>query len=180
MTDVECADTSATSAILSIGACALNPDGISDMRFYLPIKLESCLELGMTINSDTMDWWRKQSSEAQTVFLDPKAVDIKTAMQAYANWIYKVTEQNHRNTKVWSCGASFDIPMLEHAFKLTGVKNPISFWNHSCYRTVKNAHPKVKIERKQGKVASHNALQDSIEQANHLIEINKQAGGIYL
>lgn len=181
MLDMESTDNVASSAILSIGAVAFNKESVDPMQFYIAIKLESCLALGMTINSDTMDFWRKQSPEAQSVFFDQNAVDITTALQAFSNWARIVTDNNSFKVKLFGNGAAFDGAMIEQAFRTADVKSPFAFWNILCYRSWKAAYPKVKMVREDGgKSASHNALVDAREQANHLIEINKTAGGIIL
>ena len=177
MVDVESSDNIATSGILSIGAVALDRDKIYDMQFYIPIKFESCLDYSCTFSGDTLDWWRKQSPEAQKVWLDPKGVDLVTGLNAFKNWVFKVCDGNTNNVKLFGNGAAFDNAIMEVLFRKTDIKSPFKFWNNSCYRTIKSAHPKVKMERSG---LYHHALDDAISQAEHLIQINKQAGGIYL
>lgn len=177
MVDLETTDTLSTSVILSIGACAFNKDKISDMKFYLAVDLQDSIDKGHSISAETLRWWMKQLPEAQAVFSDKSAVPIQRALEAYKNWCYSATNNSVRNAKLWANGASFDTPMLAYAFKEHGVKDPIAFWNHRCYRTVKAAHS-VKEAKRTG--THHNALDDAVHQAQHLIEINKKAGGIYL
>ena len=175
--DLETLGTTANSAIISIGACAFNDEEISPMQFYLPVDLQSCIDAGFALNADTIKWWMSQSKEAQAVFKDKNAVDIETALKAYKNWIYKVTENKPRQSNVWSLGASFDIPMISYGFDKFKIPDPIPFWNHRCLRTLQALYPKVKLER-EGE--HHNAKDDAIHQAKTIIEINKQAGGIIL
>lgn len=174
--DLETCGTTANSAIISIGACAFNDDEVSPMQFYLPVNLQSCIDAGFALNADTITWWMNQSKEAQAVFKDKTAVDIEVALNAYKNWIWKVTENNPRNTNVWSLGASFDLPMLAYGFDKFKIKDPIPFWNHRCLRTLQAIYPnKVKREGEH-----HNAKDDAVHQAKVIIDINKTAGGIIL
>jgi len=177
MLDLETLDNKPTSSILSIGACGFDKNGVSEERFYLAIDLDSCLEAGLTISAETLSWWFKQSPEAQQVFHDQYAVPVKRALEAYRNYLFRISGNSVRNLKLWSCGASFDIPIIEHAASKVGLEMPTKFWHHSCYRTVKNMYPKVKMERTG---THHDALADAVSQAEHLISINKQAGGVIL
>lgn len=175
--DLETLDNKPTSSILSVGACGFDKNGVSEERFYLAVDLDSCLEAGLTVSADTLRWWMKQSPEAQQVFHDKSAEPLQRALQAYRNFLFRISGNNVRNLRSWSCGASFDIPIIEHAASKVGVEIPTKFWHHSCYRTVKNMYPKVKMERTG---THHSALDDAVSQAEHLILINKQAGGIIL
>lgn len=178
MVDIESVDKLPTSGILSIGCVLFNDKGLCNEKFYLAVKIESNITYGLTFSESTMAFWRKQKPEAQAVFFDKSAVDLKIALQAYKNYLYR-HGSSRSNLKVWSCGASFDIPILNNAFSIVGIEPPQMFWNESCYRTIKNIWKNVEIKR-EGASASHHALQDAIEQAEHLIEINKQSGGVIL
>lgn len=182
MVDLETTDTIAGSAILSIGAVAFDDKEIAKEQFYLPIDLASCLEYGLTINADTFKWWKKQSVEAQAVWFDPNGVSLDRALNAYRNWVMKVTGNNHSKAVLWSNGPEFDAAIMSYAFRKTGIQDPIKFCNNDSYRGLKRTYKKdVTVVRESGgSSASHNALVDAREQARHLIEINKFANGRYL
>lgn len=65
---------------------------------------------------------------------------------------------------VWSKGANFDIPIMEHAFHQFGMATPWKFWNTRCVRTYM-ALPGAKGIVAATEGVKHNALSDAYEQA---------------
>jgi len=74
---------------------------------------------------------------------------------------------------VWGNGADFDLPILAAAYKAAGGPPPWKPYNGRCYRTLKNLAPSIKLER-QG--THHQALDDAVCQAKHLIKIVEHLG----
>jgi len=50
------------------------------------------------------------------------------------------------------------------------MERPWYFWNDRCYRTMKSLYPQIPMERDG---VHHNALDDAISQARHLMAILK-------
>jgi exodeoxyribonuclease VIII len=101
-------------------------------------------------------------------------VDIVSALTAFDGWIENVTGSNSKILKgVWGNGASFDNTILTETYKRLGRTPPWPFWKDRCYRTVKSMFPNVPMERSG---THHNAMDDALTQAQHLIEINKVYG----
>jgi hypothetical protein len=69
---------------------------------------------------------------------------------------------------VWGNAASFDLKILEKAYKLMQIEVPWKYYNEMCYRTLKNLYPEIKIMCNPHK---HEALQDAIYQAEHAVRI---------
>ena len=65
-------------------------------------------------------------------------------------------------------GAGFDNVIIENAYKAVGMKRPWTPWDDRCYRTIKDM---VHITEDEREGSHHNALDDAIHQANHLIKI---------
>lgn len=165
--DLETLGTTADSAILSIGAVKFDLESgqIDEGGFYGSISIDSNLEAGRKINEDTLIWWLKQPAAAQQVFHEKKG-DLYAVLQEFSDWV------GTRDFLVWSNGASFDIPMLEHAYKAAHMEVPWEFWNSRCFRTYKNlpGAKSVKLPAKQG--VAHNALADAYNQAAQLQAIH--------
>jgi 3' exoribonuclease, RNase T-like len=164
MVDLETLGTTADSVILSIGAVKFDLEGdsiVDEEGFYSSISIDSNLELGRKVNEDTMLWWLKQPAAAQQVFHEEKFA-LLDALEQFSDWV------ENRTYTVWSNGASFDIPMLEHAYKTSRMEVPWEFWNTRCFRTYKNLPGArgVKMPEKQG--IRHNALSDAYNQAREL------------
>jgi len=165
MLDLETLDVKATGVIMSIGAVAFDPfsKGVGS-TFYTVISIDDCVESGLTISKDTVNWWLKQSPEAQTVMTEAKASQnsLCEALREFSLWWGK------NNMKyLWGNGAAFDNAMLSYAYTCTEIKQPWLCWNDRCYRTMKDLAPEIKLVREG---TFHNALDDAISQAKHMQE----------
>ena len=160
MIDLETLATSTDAAILTIGAVKFDPFG-KDIQepamesFYVKVDLDSCHEIGLVTNDDTIAWWSQQSKEAQDeAFGEEGRIHIKSAMEQ----LYKFCWGAKR---VWSNGAAFDVPICETAFKRVGKAIPWSFWQVRDVRTAFD----LGIDPKRPPVTAHHALQDAWNQA---------------
>lgn len=160
MLDLETLGTAADAVILSIGAVKFNAKKINDAGFYSIVSVESNLALKRRVQEDTLAWWMKQSDAARALFLQPGCT-LQAALEDLADWI------GNDDVTVWSNGASFDIPILEHAYVQTGLTVPWKFWNTRCFRTVKSL-PLAKSVPAPTPAIAHHALHDAIAQARHL------------
>jgi hypothetical protein len=166
MVDTETLGVYADSVIMSIGAVRFNLEtGEIQDPFYVSISVDSNLAQGRKINEDTLIWWMKQPPEAQEVFHEPK-VTLTEALEQFLDWFGEGS-----NTKVWSNGADFDIPLLAHAFRANNFDTPWEFRNTRCYRTAKNSAKGINTPKPAINTLQHHALQDAIFQATHLTAI---------
>jgi hypothetical protein len=160
MIDLETLDITPTASVLTIGAVRFDPfgDDVKDhtcAKLYLKVDLDSCEKLGCTINPDTVDWWSRQSKEAQEEAFDPSnRIDIHQAM----NTLYKFCWGAKR---VWSHGASFDIVICENLFRCVGKAIPWTFWQVRDTRTIFD----LGIDPQRPPVLKHHALEDAWNQA---------------
>lgn len=172
MVDLETLDTVATAAIISIGACRFNQfsDEIEDSGFYAVINLDSNLKAGRTISEDTLKFWLRADPAAQSVFFEKDKLDLKDALEELCIWV-----DRGRKTNPWSMGASFDVPMLEHAFRHFNIEPPWQFWDTKCMRHHKTL-PAAKVAYNSVERAGthHNAMMDALHQAKCAQAINRQ------
>lgn len=159
MLDLETMGNGVNAAIIAIGAARFDAGEITD-EFYTVIDLASAVEAGLEIDASTVMWWMKQSNDARKQF-DRDGLPLVDALKQFAAWIGEDAE-------VWGNGAAFDNAILSNAYRKCGMEQPWKFWNDRCYRTVKNMHPDVKMER-QG--VYHRAVDDAKSQADHLMRI---------
>lgn len=171
MLDLETLGLKHDAAILSIGAVAFSKCGISD-EFYCVVNMSSCIAVGLSIDSETIEWWMKQSDEARSVFNDERAVALPMALNAFSEWIGRIGN-GKEDVRMWGNGASFDNVILSNAYAACGMKKPWSFRNDMCYRTLKNMHPYVESGDRTG--VYHNALDDARYQARHCIKLISRA-----
>lgn len=160
MLDLETMGNGPNAAIIAIGACEFGPAGIG-RTFYEIVSLESSVLCGGVIDASTVLWWMKQSDAARSAFERP-GVTLPLALSRFTAWIAPDSE-------VWGNGAAFDNVILASAYRRLNVEPPWKFWNDCCYRTVKKRSA-VPQPARQG--VAHNALDDAIHQARHLMAID--------
>lgn len=172
MLDIETLSTRADGIIISIGAVKFDPnsDEIDDQGFYTAISVDSNQTAGRHLSQSTLKFWLEQPKEAQVVFTE-KNLPLEDALNEFAAFF------DHADYKVWGNGASFDVPMLAHAFETHGANTPWKFWNARCYRTIKNLKAVKNVPAVPNELA-HHALADAIKQAKQLQAYSKALGGI--
>lgn len=116
---------------------------------------------------ETVAWWGDQSQEAQDALeIDQQPMDA--ALAKLTEWLEE--NQGHRELFIWGCGSAFDCVILRTAYQKVLGTVPWKFWSEVCYRTVRLLFPQQSVEREG---TYHNALDDAITQAKHLIKILK-------
>jgi DNA polymerase III epsilon subunit-like protein len=156
MIDIETLGTTPGSAILSIGAVVFGPDGLGD-TFYAPILLQSCTAVDLTIDPNTIAWWMQQSDEARAAAFRTDADPIADVLEQFTCWYGLVGAE-----RPWCHGATFDVPLLDAAYKACGMKAPWRFYDVRDTRTLYDLAG-VKVNRSTG--THHNALDDATAQA---------------
>jgi hypothetical protein len=160
MIDLETLATSSDAAILTIGAVKFDPFGREKQQadmdsFYVRVDLDSCHEIGLVTNDDTIAWWANQSKEAQEeAFGEDNRIHIRDAFEQ----LYKFCWGAKR---VWSNGVGFDIIICEHVFKKLNKAVPWSFWQTRDVRTAFD----LGINPQRPTVTAHHALEDAWNQA---------------
>ncbi|WP_422050166.1 3'-5' exonuclease [Shimia sp.] len=162
MIDLETMDTAPSAAIVAIGACRFDHDGIKDDTFYRRITLQSSVNNGGTIGADTVIWWLKKSDAVRQEAILAEHSE-HNALRDFRDWLQEVDTSG-----IWGNGAMFDNAILGQAYRRYDLNPPWPFWADLCYRTMKSQSPHVKLTRKG---THHNALDDAMSQAQHLIEI---------
>ena len=165
MIDLETMGIRPTSAIISIGIALFNQDTIID-TFYSPVSLQSCLLAGLTTDKSTEDWWAKQSVEARAAWQVEDAPTLPAVLSKMTAWMRSHSSQ--KESCPWGNGADFDLILLKNAFNAIDADPPWEFYNHHCFRTMKNMFT-VGPQPRSG--THHNALDDAISQTHHLHRI---------
>lgn len=159
MIDLETMGTTPDSAIVSIGAVVFDPryGQVSKTTFYSELDWET---QSRQICPDTSNWWTKQSPKAQAALdgLD----DLADVLADFAKWL-------PADCKVWGNGATFDISMMEDAYRQLGIEIPWKFWNVRDCRTVLDMFESSRGGfNKAAGANAHNALHDAQYQAKHI------------
>jgi hypothetical protein len=166
MVDLETMGTGPDAAIIAIGAVEFDPvAGDTGETFYEVVSLESSVQGGGVIDPSTVIWWLGQSEDARSA-VRAEGVHINIALIRFAEWLGRRALAD--DLRLWGNGAGFDNVVLEAAYR-RGLRHcPWHFWNNRCYRTMKGMYPDVRAVRSG---THHNALDDAMTQAQHLIAI---------
>jgi DNA polymerase III epsilon subunit-like protein len=167
MIDIETLGRAAGCAVLSIGACTFDGKGVGE-RFYETIDLESCAAVGLTMEPATIAWWMQQSDAARSAAMPSSSKHISEVLSRLVTWFAQVNGE-----RVWCHGATFDVPILDAAYKACGLTQPWSFWNARDTRTLYDL-AQVSPDRSQG--THHHALDDAIAQARAAVEAFARLG----
>jgi len=168
MIDLETMGTRPNAPIIAIGAVMFDGTKAHD-EFYVNVDLASAVDDShAVVDPKTVLWWMDQSGEARSSLREDKK-EILTALYEFREWLKPVKPEG-----VWGNGASFDNVILSETYKRMGLEPPWPFWTDRCYRTMKNMYPQVEMERVG---THHNALDDAMSQANHLIKIWREGMG---
>jgi DNA polymerase III epsilon subunit-like protein len=160
MIDLETLSTATNAAILTIGAVRFNPYGDETttpemIEFYYKIDLDSCEELDLDIDENTINWWARQCTEAKDeAFSEHNRIKLEE--------VFKELSKFCKGAKrIWSNGAGFDVVICETIFKRLCLPIPWKFWNIRDCRTYYD----LGIDPKMPSITAHNALADAKAQA---------------
>jgi DNA polymerase III epsilon subunit-like protein len=159
MLDLETLSTKVDAAIVSIGACTFDGNSIID-KFYANIDPVSCDTYGRHISASTVVWWMNQRNKTDT--FNGKD-SLPYVLQKFRDWI-------PNGALVWGNGSDFDNAILSNSYEELEIGTPWKYHNNRCYRTIRSIAPEETIVR----IGSHhNALDDALSQAMHLIKLCK-------
>lgn len=158
MVDIETLGTACDAPILSIGAVAFDIEsGEILARFYRAIDPSSALERSRA-DGGTLCWWMGQSDAARNAAFSGNSL-IAEALAALLVWFARF----HPSPPIWANGPSFDISILETAFRTYGMKPPWAYNAARCVRTIKAVAGDIEMPARRG--VEHNALDDAVYQA---------------
>lgn len=168
MIDLETLGTSPGCAILSVGAVQFGLGGLG-LEFYAELHLASVLKAGCLVDARTLAWWVDQSKHDDLIARCTKfGVAPAFVLSEFCDFIDR---SGGNQVRVWSNGASFDLPILGSAFKTFGYDDvPWKYYNERCYRTLASQWwPLVPDDIREQ--PDHNALGDAKRQAAHVVAI---------
>jgi 3' exoribonuclease, RNase T-like len=146
MIDLETMGTRPGCVIASIGAVAFDPfgDGVDDRNaFYADVDMVDCQRMGLTIDADTVSWWLGQSEAAREFLTRKPRLPLCIALKNLRLWMVTTAQwQAARATEwkdascIWSHGAAFDIPIIQHAYHACTLSVPWTYWTARDTRTI--------------------------------------------
>lgn len=174
--DIETLGRTPTSIILSIGAAEVNFElGQVGKGMHVNMDPEEVEFYGMTREPETVRWWNNQSAVARKRTFNPTTrIPLKQALQRLTDFIYGYCGKG-RTYEIYVCGPDFDIAMLCNSYRAVGLEVPWPFWCVRDYRTLREWFPEVPTP--VNNPGAHDALNDAIYQAHHLLAIHRHVFG---
>jgi hypothetical protein len=157
MIDLEGLATGPDTCILTIAAQAFDPlgQGIYEKSYYARIDLES--QPDRKIEDGTVEWWATQPTHArEEAFNEQHRVPLDQALDELGRLIW-------HSTRIWAQGPTYDMNILEHAYKSYNKPLPWKYYMVRDSRTVFSLWPDQPIPP-----TSHHALEDCRRQIGML------------
>ena len=170
MIDVETFGKKSSSAIVQIGACYFDRE-TGEIGETLSININYNNDSRFTFDYDTVSWWLSQSDEARKS-ITGNTVSIETAIAS--NLIPFLGK--YPGLSIWS-HATFDVPILMHAFDKLGLEFPVNYKNMRDIRTLIDISDyKIPWNARTG--VHHSALDDCRFQVKYCVAALKKNSGV--
>lgn len=163
MIDIETLSTGSNAAVLSIGAVKFNPNtGVMGETFHQRVNFTEAVtgQIGQ-VDIDTVKWWITQDAAA--------GKDVVSGEASLAEVLNNFSQFLGLQAIPWGNGATFDITILDNAYKHCGMPVPWEYWNvRDCRTIVAVAEGLCDRDEFTRLGVHHNALDDSIFQATYI------------
>lgn len=180
MIDLETMGQGHDAAITQIGAVKFDPIAgtLDPNEFSANVRLDSSVAAGLKIDASTVAWWMGQSEKARQHLTEAgqaHAISLSKALYELGNWLGDPKEIGG----VWAHGTTFDLPILNTAYRTIKRSPPWGFRAARDTRTlfwlVEPINPwPAEIP---GEV-KHNAVDDARRQAKAVINAIKILHGL--
>lgn len=166
MLDMETLGLGPRAVVINLALVAFDEqgDGLGPYLFRV-LDRQQQQELGRDTDASTVQWWASQPAEARAQ-LDVPGEGLSSVLTAVRYFLEDSTVGLAR-VRLWSCGADFDLALLQSLHRDAGLTPPWDFRQQRCYRTLKELQPR---EYKAACTAyprmnKHDALADAMWQA---------------
>lgn len=135
--DIETMSTGNDAVIVSIGALVFNrADTPGKFIDQIEMKIDVENQVGRVVDPSTVLWWMRPDMEdarkAAFTKMD-RRLRLGLALKNLDDFIAK-----HKINECWGCSPSFDMSILQHAYRQHKQEFPVPFWKWSCIRTVES------------------------------------------
>lgn len=173
MIDIEALGKNNKAPVVAIGAVFFDPvKNTLGPRFYEKITLESAMQMGGLPDASTIIYWLRQSSEARSEIIDATQ-HISLALRMFQ--VFLIEHSVSLNSlRVWGNGPTYDITILENAFRMCGFEVPWEFYRVRDVRTAVEFGRWDDFDPKRTLPfdgTPHNAVDDATHQARYVSAI---------
>lgn len=172
MVDIETMSNQNDAAIMSIGACFFTEGGgvVDHLDFYQNVDLASSLNQGLHFSAETFYWWAK-NKPSSIQGLCSNRLPLENALEKFNRFL---STENHKFEGIWANSPTFDLAILNNAYKTVGLKPAWKFYQERDVRTVASFQPRVKDSHSSA--VTHNALDDCKAQVAYVCQIMQNKG----
>ena len=149
MIDIETIGTGPDACILTIAMQTFDPfaRGWYDRHYYA--RIDPASQPDRNIEQGTLDWWATQPPESrEEAFADKGRIPLQQALEEMHPIIWN-------SDLFWANGPTFDMNIIEHAYKSYGMPLPWKYYRVRDARTVYSLYPDLPKPP-----VSHHALED--------------------
>jgi oligoribonuclease (3'-5' exoribonuclease) len=150
MLDLECtAKETHNPAIIEIGAVYFDIDtGAELAHLSTPVSLQSCLDLGLVTDEETLAWVEKNipttlsTSQSCSITLHQALFRLSRFIrESCKQTVYVLQEQGRTvylesEPMIWGNGVMADNVWIRSAYKACSMEKPWKYWNDMCVRTM--------------------------------------------
>jgi hypothetical protein len=159
MIDIETVGTGPDACVLTIAAQTFDPlrrQKHSDLpSYYCRVDVDS--QPDRSLDQSTIEWWATQPPAAQQeAFDEHNRIPLVQALEELHRIVWHCK-------RTWANGPTFDMNILEHAYKSYNMALPWKYFNVRDARTIYSLWPNL-----QKYPASHHALEDCRRQIDLL------------
>ncbi len=168
--DLETLGIEDSPVIIQISAIAFNIlTGEEYSRFDEYVNVKSCIDNGLKIDGETVEWWFKQTPNVFLLSLESKN-RIEDVLKRFSEWV-----SNFEKPNIWGNGILADNRWITQAYKKCSIKIPWKFYQDRDVRTL------VELGRRKGcdiktiefQGVKHNAIDDCKHEMTYMVEIYK-------
>jgi len=143
-------------------------------KFKKNVDTQTCVDIGLELSVETIEWWLGQSKDAQNSILEKPRYSIKDALQELYYFFIKSWKNVHddvyniERVNVW-CHTTFDEPVLENAFRKTKTDVPWHYRSGRDLRTLVDL-ANYTIDKNKNVGTAHDALDDCLFQIEYTVK----------
>lgn len=156
MIDIETLGLQINSDIIAIGVVVFDAHGIIEQHEWF------CNLQDSHVDGNTLQWHLNSNAKFIHNWAEAEKVALYIALSNLAK-VIKPTDI------VWCKSTDFDIAMIRYWLNKFGLQTPWHYRNIRDYRTTANLFPSIAMKESYAK---HSALNDCMNQAEHLIALH--------
>ena len=174
MIDLETMGKNSSSAIVSIGAVEFNIEtGETGREFYQVVNLQSCLDLGLKVQADTIYFWLQQNQAARDGICRNNKLSLYDTLLSFNYWMQNCIS----GINVWGNSVRFDVGLLTDAYLACDLEIPWDFRTERDVRTLVAFAPEIKSNM-PFKGTIHNPIDDCKHQIKYCTATWKKINNI--